>query len=104
MFTYLFCNLWNNINGDTMINKYNNYNKDFKKIICKNIKYYRKQKNIRLMDLAEMLDVSPEYLKRIESPNDDNKSCSLTLLYKLSIILDKKMDDFLIDNEKDKTK
>lgn len=47
------------------------------------------------MDLAEILDVSPEYLKRIESPNDDKKSCSLTLLYKLSLIFEKKLDDFL---------
>ena len=51
------------------------------------------------MELAELLDVSPEYLKRIESPSDDKKSCSLSLLYKVSIILDKKLDDFLIDNK-----
>lgn len=53
------------------------------------------------MDLAELLDVSPKYLKRLESPNDDRKNCSLKLLYKLSIIFDKKLDDFLIDNFKD---
>ena len=52
------------------------------------------------MDLAEMLEVSPEYLKRIESPNDDKKTCSLTLLYKLSLIFDKKLDDFLVDDQK----
>lgn len=84
-----------------MVEPFNNYNKDFKKVICKNIKKFRKEKNIRLMDLAEMLNVSPEYLKRIESPNDDKKNCSLTLLYKLSLILDKKLDDFLTD-ENDK--
>ncbi len=52
------------------------------------------------MDLAEMLEVSPEYLKRIESPNDDKKTCSLTLLYKLSLIFNKKLDDFLVDDQK----
>lgn len=78
-----------------MDNRVNNYNPDFKKTICKNIKKFRKEKRIRLMDLAEMLDVSPEYLKRIESPNDDKKSCSLTLVYKLSLIFEKKIDDFL---------
>ena len=81
-----------------MVEKYNNYNPEFKAIICNNIKVYRKERGIRLMDLAELLDVSPEYLKRIESPNDTKKNCSLTLLYKISIILDKKIDDFLIDN------
>lgn len=83
-----------------MIEPFQEYNKEFKNIIEKNIKRYRKEKNIRLMELAEMLDISPEYLKRIESPNDNKKNCSLTLLYKLSLILDKKLDDFLKD-EKD---
>lgn len=81
-----------------MIEKLNKYNTEFKAIICNNIKFYRKERGIRLMDLAEMLDVTPEYLKRIESPNDSRKNCSLTLLYKMSIILDKKLDDFLIDH------
>lgn len=80
--------------------QFENYNKHFKKIICRNIKKFRKEKGIRLMDLAEMLDVSPEYLKRIESPNDDRKTCSLTLVYKLSLIFDKKMDDFFEEDEK----
>ena len=83
-----------------MIEDFKNYNPDFKAIICNNIKLYRKEKGIRLMDLAEILDVSPEYLKRIESPNDTKKNCSLALLYKISIILDKKIDDFLVDNRK----
>lgn len=50
------------------------------------------------MELAEILDVSPEYLKRIDSPSDTKKKCSLALLHKISIILDKKIDDFFIDN------
>ena len=82
-----------------MIENYKNYNKDFKKVIYKNIKRYRKEKGIRLMDLAEIIDVTPEYLKRIESTNDNKKNCSLTLLYKISIVLDKKLDDFLIPVE-----
>ncbi len=82
-----------------MVEPFKNYNKDFKKIICKNIKKFRKEKGVRLMDLAEMLEVSPEYLKRIESPNDEKKTCSLTLVYKLSLIFDKKIDDFLKDDQ-----
>lgn len=77
-----------------------NYDKDFKKVICRNIKKFRKEKEIRLMDLAEILEVSPEYLKRIESPNDDKKTCSLTLLYKLSLIFNKSLDDFLDNGKK----
>lgn len=81
-----------------MKDKLKKYNSEFKSIICNNIKVYRKEKGMRLMDLAEQLDVTPEYLKRVESPNDTKKNCSLALLYKISIILDKKLDDFLIDN------
>ena len=79
-----------------------NFNKDFRIVIAKNIKKFRKEQNIRLMDLAEILDVSPEYLKRLESSNDEKKNCSLTLLYKLSLIFDKKMDDFLVDFDESK--
>ena len=81
-----------------MKEKLKKYNPEFKAIICNNIKRYRKEKEMRLMDLAEILDVTPEYLKRIESPNDTKKNCSLALLYKISIVLDKKLDDFFIDN------
>ena len=77
-----------------MLEKLNKYNPNFKDIIAKNIKRYRKELNIKLMDLAEMLDVSPEYLKRIESPNDTRKNCSLKMLYKISLIFNKKIDDF----------
>lgn len=53
-----------------MIGNLNRYNPEFKEIICKNIKKYRKELNIKLMDLAELLDVSSEYFKRLESPSD----------------------------------
>ena len=83
-----------------MMDEFKNYNPNFREVVCRNIKKYRKEKNIRLMDLAEMLEVSPEYLKRIEAPNDTRKNCSLKLLYKISIIFDKKIDDFFIDDTK----
>ena len=80
-----------------MFNNIEGYNPNFRQVICKNIKRYRHEKNIRLMDLTEILDVSPEYLKRIEAPNDPRKNCSLKMLYKISLIFNKKMDDFLIE-------
>lgn len=77
-----------------MIKEIDGFNPNYRETICKNIKKYRKEKEIRLMDLAELLDISPDYLKRLESPGDSRKNCSLTLVYKLSLILDKKIDDF----------
>ena len=69
------------------------YNENIKSIICKNIKKYRKEKGIRLMDLAEAVNVSPDHLKRIESINDRN-NISLMTLYKISITLGVRIDKF----------
>lgn len=75
------------------MNQYADFNKNIKAVICQNIKKYRNEKGVRLMDLAEKLDVSVNHLKRIESVNDRN-NISLMTLYKLSIILDVRIDKF----------
>lgn len=75
-----------------MIIKYE-FDPDIKNIICNNIKKYRNEKNIRLMDLAEAVDVTPNHLKRIESPTDRN-NISLMTLYKISKVLDVRIDKF----------
>lgn len=76
------------------------YNPDFKSIICENIKYYRNENGMSLAELANQLEISTEYLRRIESPNDEKKCCSLNILYKIACILDKSLDDFLIEHKK----
>ncbi len=73
--------------------EYKNYNPNIKSVICQNIKKYRKQKNISVIELAEKLDVSVNHLKRIESINDRN-NISLITLYKISIILGVRIDKF----------
>ena len=73
--------------------EYEKYNPNIKSVICQNIKKYRKQKNVRIIDLAEKLDISVNHLKRIESVNDRN-NISLITLYKISIILDIRIDKF----------
>lgn len=70
-------------------------NKDYMPIIYKNIKRFRLESGIPLMEIAEKLNVSYDYLRRIESENDLVKTCSLKLLIKLSIILNKPLDDFI---------
>lgn len=69
------------------------YNENIKSIICKNVKKYRKEKGVRLMDLAEAVNVSPDHLKRIESENDRN-NISLMTLYKISVTLGVRIDKF----------
>lgn len=75
------------------MNQFTDFNQDIKAIVCQNIKKYRKEKGVRLMDLAEELDVSVNHLKRIESANDRN-NISLMTLYKISVILDVRIDKF----------
>ena len=79
------------------MDKYKNYNENIKSVICKNIRKYRNEKGVRLMELADLLDLSVNHLKRIESPNDRN-NISLMTLYKISIILDVSIDKFFEDN------
>ena len=81
-----------------MKNEYK-YDENFKLTICKNIRKFRKDSGMSVLRVSELVDVTPEYFKRIESINDPRKSCSLKMLYKLSIIFDKKLDDFLKDND-----
>lgn len=69
--------------------------KNYMPIIYKNIKKFRKASGYELKDVAEILDMSYDYLRRIESQNDDVKTCSLKLLIKFSILYNKKIDDFL---------
>lgn len=73
--------------------EYENYNSNIKSVICQNIKKYRKQNKISIIELAEKLDVSVNHLKRIESINDRN-NISLITLYKISIILGVRIDKF----------
>lgn len=69
--------------------------KDYMPIIYENIKRFRKERGIPLLKVAEILDMSYDYLRRIESSNDMIKTCSLKLLIKLSILYNKPLDDFI---------
>ena len=75
------------------MDQYPDYNENIKYIICQNIKKYRIEKGVRVMDLGEKLALSLNHLKRIESANDRN-NISLMTLYKISIILGVRIDKF----------
>jgi len=54
-------------------------------LLAKNIKKFRKQKNLSQNELAELLNISREHLAKLET----TKRCiSLKLLFKLSDVLD----------------
>ncbi len=72
-------------------------NKDYMPIIYRNIKKFREESGMTLEEVAEILGISCDYLKRVESENDLVKTCSLRLLIKFSIIFDRPVNDFLKD-------
>lgn len=61
--------------------------KDIYVLVAKNIKYYRKKKNITQKVLADLTDFSYEYIRRIEAPNTP-KYFSLNTIYIISKSLD----------------
>lgn len=64
-------------------------------IIYHNIKKFRKESGLSLMDIAEKFDLTYDNLRRIESKNDLIKTCSLKLIIKYSILFNRPLDDFL---------
>ena len=80
---------------DTNKDLKNKLDKDYMPIIYANIKKYRKESGYSLMEVVEILDMSYDYLRRIESNKDEVKTCSLKLLIKFSILYNRKLDDFL---------
>ena len=69
---------------------------EIKATVCKNVKKYRNEKNVRLMELAEEIGVTPDHLKRIESKNGRN-NISLVTLYKISVLLGVGIEKFFED-------
>lgn len=62
------------------------FNENIKSVICKNVKKYRNEKDVRLMDLAEAIGTSSDYLRRIEAENCSD-SISIPMLHKISVVL-----------------
>lgn len=67
--------------------------------IRKNIKKYRNQKGMTSAKLAELVDLSHEFIRQIESEKIAY-NFSVETLYKISVALDVKLDD-LIKKEND---
>lgn len=55
--------------------------------VARNIKYYRNLKGLTQNDVAELTGYSPEYIRRIESPNG-KKGFTIEAVYIISLALD----------------
>ncbi len=74
------------------------FDTDIYNTIRKNIKKYRKLKGLTSEELSEMVDLSHEFIRQIESEKVAY-NFSVDTLYKISVALDVKIDD-LIKKEK----
>lgn len=60
--------------------------------IRKNIKIYRRKRNMTSEELSELIDVSHDFIRKIESEKVAS-NFSLETFYKISVALDVTMDD-----------
>ena len=63
-----------------------------------NIRKYRKQNNITQEKLADDVEISREYLRRLETTYG-KEGLSLVNIYRISKTLDVTIDDLIKDNE-----
>lgn len=63
-------------------------------IIRRNIKKYRKEKGITSAQLAEMVGLSRDFIRQIESEKT-RYNFSVETLYKISVALDVSLDKFV---------
>ncbi len=70
------------------------FDSDIYNTIRKNIKKYRKLKDITAMELSEMVDLSHDFIRQIESEKVAY-NFSVDTFYKISVALDVKLDDLI---------
>lgn len=76
-----------------------NFDNNIYDTIRKNIKKYRNEKNITSMQLAEMVDLSHDFIRQIQSEKA-GYNFSVDTLYRISVALGVTLDD-LIKKEND---
>ena len=70
------------------------FDNDIYGTIRKNIKKYRKEKGMTSAELAELIDLSHEFIRQIESEKVAN-TFSVDTLYRISVALDVSLDDLI---------
>ena len=70
------------------------FDKNVYNTIRKNIKKYRKMKGLTASKLSELVDLSHEFIRQIESKKVAY-NFSVETFYKISVALDVKLDDLI---------
>ncbi len=74
------------------------FNPNIYDTIRKNIKKYRKERKMTSAELAELVDLSHDFIRQIESEKTAY-NFSVDTFYKISVALDVKLDDLIKEDE-----
>ena len=69
------------------------FNDDYLNVVAKNIRKFRREQKLTTEQLALDIGISPDYLRRFETQKV-KEGLSLKSLYRLSVVLNVKMDQF----------
>ena len=70
------------------------YNPNIYDVIRKNIRKYRKEKNMTSAELAELVDLSHDFIRQIQSEKAAY-NFSVDTFYKISVALEVSLDDLI---------
>ena len=77
--------------------KFYNFNPNIKEVIAKNIRKYRKNRNLTQEELALLSEISYDFMRRIET-GKGQVGFSIQTLYKIAKVLEVSIDELM--NEK----
>ncbi len=77
------------------------FDSDIYNTIRKNIRYYRKEKGMTSAELADLTELSHDFIRQLQSNSKKTYNFSVETFYKISVALNISMDK-LIENTEDK--
>lgn len=75
------------------------FDEDIYNTIRKNIRYYRKEKGITSAKLAELTDLSHDFIRQLQSNSKKTYNFSVETFYKISVALGVSMDKLAERND-----
>ena len=71
------------------------FDSDIYNTICKNVRYYRKEKGMTSAELAELTELSHDFIRQLQSNSKKTYNFSVETFYKISLALDVSMDKLI---------
>lgn len=71
------------------------FDSDIYNTIRKNIRYYRKERGMTSAELAELTELSHDFIRQLQSNSKKTYNFSVETFYKISLALDVSMDKLI---------